>query len=484
MSNQVQFSSDSRLRESEQRYRDVIQGASDLIQSIRPDGSFEFVNRAWLEKLGYSEEELTGLTIWDVIHPSAVDECQIHFGQVMSGHDLQNIRVLFQTKSGEAIPAEGSAHSRFIDGELVATHGFFRDISERLRLEQLASENRKLEEAERARYQEKMAALGKLSAGLSHELNNPAAAAARSVRGLLQALHARDEAQRSMIRLQVSLEVCERIAQVAEKCEAERQQARHRSALEMSRLEDEIGIWLEAHGVAESWNYAQPLVSGGISTSDLEDLAGLMSAESFESAVTWIAESLVIREALDVVIRSTDRISELVGAVKAYSFRDQATEQDVDIHDGIENTLVILAYQLKGMKVERNYDHSIPKVRTYGSGLNQVWTNILDNAADATNGSGTVSINTRREGDLAVIEIADDGPGIPAEVLTRIFEPFYTTKPQGSGTGLGLDIVWRIVVDEHGGSIDAESEPGRTVFRVSVPLCPDVRQRTNGAAEI
>ena len=421
MSEVKQHSPDSRLRESEQRYQDVIEGASDLIQSIRPDGTFEFANRAWFEKFGYSEEDLEGLTIWDVIHPSSMNECQVHFSQVMQGQDLQNIRVVFQTKSGETIPAEGSVHSRFIDGELIATHGFFRDISERLNLEHLANENRKLEEAERARYQEKMAALGKLSAGLSHELNNPAAAAARSVRNLRQSLNTRDNAQRTIIRQQVSPEICDQIDRIAERCEAERQLARTRTTFEMSRLEDEIGAWLQDHNVAEAWTYAQPMVSGGVATDDLEELARILPADTLDAAVTWIAESLVIRDTLDVVIRSTERISELVGAVKSYSFRDQATEQDVNIHDGIENTLVILAYPLKGMTIERDYEQSIPLVRTYGSGLNQVWTNILDNAADATGGTGTVTIKTRQEGEMAVVEISDNGGGIPADVLSKNF---------------------------------------------------------------
>ncbi len=482
MSEVVQHSPDSRLQESEQRYRDVIEGASDLIQSIRPDGTFEFVNRAWFEKLGYTEEELDGLTIWDVIHPSSINECQVHFAQVMQGQDLQDIRVVFRTKSGEAVPSEGSAHSRFLDGELIATHGFFRDITERLNMERLAGENLKLEEAERARYQEKMAALGKLSAGLSHELNNPAAAASRAARSLGQALDTRDEAQRQMMFQQVPPAVCSMIDQLTAKCEAERQIARTRSTIEASRLEEEIGNWLQDHDITEAWTYAQPLVSGGIGVDDLDSLVHSVPADALDPAVTWVAESLVIRDALDIVLRSTGRISELVGAVKSYSFRDQATEQDVDIHGGIENTLVILAYQLKGMTVERDYEQTIPPVRTYGSGLNQVWTNILDNAADATDGNGTVTIKTHQDGDLAVVEISDNGGGIPDDVLPRIFEPFYTTKQQGSGTGLGLDIVWRIVVDEHGGTIEAESEPGRTTFRIAVPICPDARTVPTEAA--
>jgi signal transduction histidine kinase len=214
-------------------------------------------------------------------------------------------------------------------------------------------------------------------------------------------------------------------------------------------------------------------MSADVTVDRLADLAAALPAEALEPAIGWIAESLSVQESLDVVTRSTARISQLVAAVKSYSFRDQAQTQDVDIHEGIENTLVILAYQLKGIDIVKDFDRSIPPVRTYGSGLNQVWTNILDNAADATGKSGTVTITTRREGNNAVVEITDTGGGIAPEVLPRIFEPFYTTKPQGSGTGLGLDIVWRIVTEEHGGTITAESEPGRTTFRIAVPVCPD-----------
>ncbi|MBX3070154.1 MAG: PAS domain S-box protein [Thermomicrobiales bacterium] len=474
-----QFSPASRLQESEQRYQEIIEGASDLIQSIRPDGTFEFVNRSWHKALGYGEDELAGLVIWDVIHQDRLEECQIHFMQVMQGIDLENIRVDFRHKDGSKVPCEGSAHSRFVDGQLIATHGFFRDISERLNSERLATENRKLEEAERARYQEKMAALGKLSAGLSHELNNPAAAASRSARNVTQALQARDALQRQLLEQGISLENWAAIESLGTWCEEQRRVVSEISTMDANRREEAIGSWLEEHQVAEAWSYAQPLMSADVTVDRLADLAAALPAEALEPAVGWIAESLSVQESLDVVSRSTGRISQLVAAVKSYSFRDQAQVQDVDIHEGIENTLVILAYQLKGIDIVKDFDRSIPPVRTYGSGLNQVWTNILDNAADATGKSGRVTITTRREGDRAVVEITDTGGGIPEEVLPRIFEPFYTTKPQGSGTGLGLDIVWRIVTEEHGGTITAESEPGRTTFSIAVPVCPDVRDTSS-----
>jgi signal transduction histidine kinase len=241
-----------------------------------------------------------------------------------------------------------------------------------------------------------------------------------------------------------------------------------------NRLEDELLDWLQDRGIEEAWNYSSAFVQKGITVEDLEKLAGQLAEGAMSPAISWLGESLALDEHTNVIERSMHRISELVGAVKSYSFRDQAIEQDVNIHDGLDNTLVILAYQLKSMKVETDYDTTIPAVRTYGSGLNQVWTNILDNAVDATKGEGTIKIRTYRDGANAVVEITDNGEGIMPEAMSRIFEPFYTTKPQGDGTGLGLDIAWRIVTDEHRGELSAESKPGETTFRVSIPICPDI----------
>jgi PAS domain S-box-containing protein len=460
-------SSESLLLESEQRYRDVIQNASDFIQSIRPDGTFEFVNKAWLDALGYTAQEVEGLNIWDVIYPDSVGECQVHFGAAMQGTPLNNIRVTFMDKQGNPIHAEGSTQTRFLEGKVFATHGFFRDIAERLRIEQLERE-------QQARYFEKMAALGKLSAGLSHELNNPAAAAQRSAKHFRESLDKRDAAAEKLINRGVSADAWRMLEELVNRCAGERDDAPELSPMAANRLEDELLDWLQDRGIEEAWNYSSAFVQKGITVEDLEKLAGQLAEGAMSPAISWLGESLALDEHTNVIERSMHRISELVGAVKSYSFRDQAIEQDVNIHDGLDNTLVILAYQLKSMKVETDYDTTIPAVRTYGSGLNQVWTNILDNAVDATKGEGTIKIRTYRDGANAVVEITDNGEGIKPEAMSRIFEPFYTTKPQGDGTGLGLDIAWRIVTDEHRGELSAESKPGETTFRVSIPICPDI----------
>jgi PAS domain S-box-containing protein len=468
-------SSESLLRESEERYKALFESASDLIQSVRPDGSFEFVNRAWHDTLGYSPDELENLVIWDVIYPASIEECQGHFAMVMGGTPLKNIRTTFMTKAGDPIPVEGSAHSRFVGDQLVATHAFFHDISERLRSEELQARNAQLEMEKQARFLEKMAALGKLSAGLSHELNNPAAAAQRSASRMGPSVAKRDTAMRELLAAGITLDGFEQLERMVTQCVDNPPPPADRSALETSYLESELQDWLEDHGVQEAWNHTQSLVQGRVTTGDLEALARSLPDETAISpAVTWVGESLALQDMSEVITQSTGRISELVAAVKSYSFRDQALVQDVDIHEGLESTLTILAYRLKSMAVNREYDRSIPLVRTFGSGLNQVWTNILDNAADATGDAGTVTIRTRSEGDRAVIEIVDDGPGIAPDQISQIFDPFYTTKPQGEGTGLGLDIAWRIVTEEHGGRIEVESEPGNTVFRISIPTSASV----------
>ncbi len=355
----------------------------------------------------------------------------------------------------------------------MATHGFFRDISERLRASELEARNAQLEREQQAWFLEKMAALGKLSAGLSHELNNPAAAAQRSAQRLGGGLEKRDAATRELVEAGISIDAWAHLERIVSQCVVGSGRAREQSPLEASYQEDAIQDWLQNRGIADYWTHSVAFVQGGVTTDALDELVWNLPEAAVAPAIAWIGETLALSEQADVIARSTDRISELVSAVKAYSFRDQAIEQDVDIHDGLENTLVILAYRLKSMTIERQFDRSIPPVRTYGSGLNQVWTNILDNAVDATGGEGAITIRSYGDGRLAVVAISDDGPGIPAGEVSRIFEPFYTTKPQGMGTGLGLDTARRIVTGEHGGQIAVESAPGRTTFRIAIPICPD-----------
>ena len=461
---------DPRLVESEARYEAVIENASDMIQSVRPDGTFEFVNKSWKDKLGYTDEDLQSMIIWDVIHETSMEHCMITFTQILGGEDVGEMQIVFKCKDGDPLTVVGTATNRIIDDEIVATHGFFRDISEQLRAQQLELENAKLEADNKVRYLEKMAALGKLSAGLSHELNNPAAAAQRASVGLQEALSRRDDAQNSLVSQGLTPQQCQEINAMRQQMVDADSIQPELSPMAVSAREELLERWLEDHDVPEPWNLAPMLARTKFSGEDLDQVARALPPELTPAAMNWIAESVAVRDHTNVIGRSAHRISELVSAVKAYSYMDQATEQMVDVHEGLDNTLIILAHPLQNMTVVRDFCESLPLIPAQGSGLNQVWTNLLDNAADATGGCGTIQIHTSQEDDNVVVQIEDDGPGIPEAIQSRIFEPFFTTKPQGEGTGLGLEIVWRIIVEEHGGSIDIDSEPGKTIFTITLPI--------------
>jgi PAS domain S-box-containing protein len=461
---------DPRLIESEQRYRAVIQNASDMIQSVRPDGTFEFVNQAWLNKLGYTPDEVPALTIWDIIHPDAVDHCQQLFTLAVQGETIDYMETTFMAKDGQPIPVDGNVTSRFVGDTVVATHGFFRDISERLRAQELEARNEQLEREQRARYLEKMAALGKLSAGLAHELNNPAAATQRASARLAESIARWDAALHELIRQELQPGQWQTIDALQGDNHEPGASTLAPDPLAINDMETTIEEWLEAHDFDQAWEIAPSLVQTGLTEDRLDLLAQQLPASALTAAVQWHAETQTVRELTEIIARSSHRISELVNAVKGYSYMDRATEQHVNLHDGLENTLIILGHRLRDITVKRLYDSTLPDVRVFGSSLNQVWTNILDNAIDATAGTGTITIRTGHDHDNEVVEIEDDGVGISRDDLTCIFEPFFTTKPQGQGTGLGLDTVWRIVTEEHGGTITVDSEPGRTVFRVSLPL--------------
>jgi signal transduction histidine kinase len=227
---------------------------------------------------------------------------------------------------------------------------------------------------------------------------------------------------------------------------------------------------LERHGVADGWKLAAALVTAGMNDEGLETLARKLPREALDFAFGWLEASLSLHSLLNEVEGSTTRIAELVKAVKAYSYMDQSPMQEVDVHEGIENTLTILGHKLKNVAVTRKFDRAIPHIMAYGGELNQVWTNLLDNAIDAVKGTGKICIATFLDDDQVVVEIADNGSGIPPDVQSHIFEPFYTTKGVGSGTGLGLVISSRIVANRHGGEIEFQSVPGDTRFQVRLPI--------------
>jgi signal transduction histidine kinase len=320
------------------------------------------------------------------------------------------------------------------------------------------------------REREHLISLGRLAAGLAHEVNNPAAAALRATADLRAAMQQLQDvvtwlatANLPSDRLHALLNLQrEALAAVA---------PRVRSGIELANAEDDLGTWLEAHRVENSWSLASTLAAVGVDESWLNRAATLLGPGELSPGLNWLVATYTATNLVDQIDDSVGRIAQLVAAVKEYSYMDRAAEQEVNVHEGIEKTLLVLGYKLRpGIQIFRDYDEGLPTIRANGAELNQVWTNLLDNAIDAMQGRGQISIRTRRENGAILVDVGDQGPGIPSELASRIFDPFFTTKEPGKGTGLGLDIVRRIVVDAHHGEISAESAPGDTHFIVRLPI--------------
>jgi signal transduction histidine kinase len=313
---------------------------------------------------------------------------------------------------------------------------------------------------------EKLAALGKLSAGLAHELNNPSAAARRSAAALRDCLARLQSAGRSS---SIGPEDCARLAKAEGEIRASLVPAKFKDEFARVEREEAIQAWLEKRGVKEAWKLAPLIAEANLSDAQLESFASAAGA-SLAPELTRFATLLEMERIADELEHSTARISDLIKAIKEYSYMDQAKLQEVDIAKSLETTLTIMHHKLKrGITVTREFAPDLPKIMAYGSELNQVWTNLIDNAADAMGESGKLRIRTARENDFVLVEIADNGPGIPPEVKSRIFEPFFTTKGVGDGTGLGLDFVYRIVTSMRG-SVSVDSAPGDTRFVVRIPI--------------
>lgn len=321
------------------------------------------------------------------------------------------------------------------------------------------------------RQQEKLAALGKLSAGLAHELNNPAAAGRRAAKQLNKAIASLQHNMLSLRGKHFSVHHRQLLSQLQQQALERANCPSCLSPLEQSDREDELTDWLESLGVDNAWDLSPSLVSAGIDRSQLEALATEMEADAFTEALMWLEATLTMNDLVSEVEQSTIRISDLVGAIKNYSYMDRGEIQSVDLHEGLDNTLKILHHKLKyAVKIKKEYSENLPQVSVYGGELNQVWTNLIDNAIDAMDGEGELTIRTSKENNCILVEIIDNGSGIPTELQSRIFEPFFTSKGAGQGSGLGLDISRRIVVQKHKGNLRFESQPGRTNFQVRIPI--------------
>jgi signal transduction histidine kinase len=324
---------------------------------------------------------------------------------------------------------------------------------------------------------ERLASLGTMAAGLAHELNNPAAAARRASASMCEQLTVLSSTVGHFVAAGVSREDAEKLVALQQEALAAAAGRTALSALDAADAEDDLRDALEDLGLTEGWRYAEALAVAGLDGTWLARVVAAAGADGVEPAIAWVAASLTASNLAAEIADSTERMSKLVGAVKSYAYMDQGDIVDVDVHEGLETTLVVLGHKLKHTHIEvvREYDRDLPKLIARGGELNQVWTNLLDNAIAALDDTGTITIVTRREGDCAVVEIGDDGPGIPADVKDRIFDPFFTTKGVGEGTGLGLDTARRIVQERHRGTLSVESAPGRTVFRVWLPLADPTR---------
>jgi signal transduction histidine kinase len=318
---------------------------------------------------------------------------------------------------------------------------------------------------------ERLLALGSLSAGLTHELNNPAAAAVRATAALRERVAGMRHKLAMLADGGIDPKTLPALVQLQEEAVERVAKAPKLGPIEASDREDELGDWLEDHGIRGGWDLAPTLVNGGLDVEWMERALSMCPKTASEGAVRWLAYTVETETLMNEIEDATTRVSTLVGAAKQYSQMDRAPFQVIDVHELLDSTLVMLARKIGDkVTVVKEYDRDLPPLPAYAAELNQVWTNLIDNAVQAMDGDGTLTVRTSREDDCVVVGIGDTGPGVPQDIVGRIFEPFFTTKPVGEGTGLGLDISWRIVVKKHHGDIRVESEPGATWFLVRLPL--------------
>jgi len=487
----------SERKQAEQKFRSVTESAIDAIISADHTGKIISWNKAATRILGFIEEEVIGEPL-ELIIPERFHEAHRNgmeqFTRTGEAHVIGTTVELFAcTKNGEEVPIELSLSTWTVHEDRYYT-GIIRDIRERKRAEEalraseqalrekselLKQQNRVLEDTlkrlnemqNQLIIQEKMASLGKLSAGLAHELNNPASAAQRGA-AQLQAVFAKwQNVQLRMGDLDLDDSQIGKILKLDEEIKIRAEQPAELNALLRSDQEAVIEEWLLAHEIKSAVDLAPALVNLGYDTASLESLAESFDRRQFSVIIDCLSFKHAIYSLAAEVSLGTNRIVEIVKALKSYTYMDQAPVQAVDVRSGLDNTLIILHNKLKkGVTVVREYAEDLPIIQAYAGELNQVWTNIIDNAIDAMEGKGTLTIRTRQDDDWVVVEIEDDGPGIPEEIQSQIFDPFFTTKGPGKGTGLGLNISRNLVVQKHNGEISVRSRPGSTCFSIRLPL--------------
>ncbi len=487
----------SERKQAEQKFRSVTESAIDAIISADHTGQIVSWNKAATNVLGFTEEEALGQRL-EMIIPERFHELHrngmARFTKTGEAHVIgKTVELAARTKSGEELPIELSLSTWTVRDDRYYT-GIIRDIGERKRAEEALRQSeqelrdkteemkKKNEELEKTLnklnamhnqliMQEKMASLGKLSAGMAHELNNPAAAAQRSAAQLQGTFSKWQSVQLRMGELSFDEKQIDKLSRLDEMAKQRSRQPVELNALNRSDREAALEEWLQERVIDTGGDLVPSLVSFGYEQDDFDELASFFPDAQLPVVIDWVSFKFAIYSLVREISIGTGRIVELVKALKTYTYMDQAPVQSVNVREGLDNTLIILHNKLKrGVTVVREYAEDLPLIQAYAGELNQVWTNIIDNAIDAMNGEGTLIVRTRREDGWVVVEIEDNGPGIPAENLSKIFDPFFTTKGPGKGTGLGLNISRNLIVQKHQGQMSVKSEPGSTCFSVRLPM--------------
>ena len=487
----------SERMQAEQKFRSVTESAIDAIISADHTGRIVSWNSAATRILGHTEAEAVGRTLELVIpeHYRELHRAGIaRYTETGEAHVIgKTVELSALTKAGAEIPVELSLSTWTVGADRYYT-GILRDLGERKAAEEalrrseeefrekeaeFRTRNAALEETlhrlgtmqDQLVLQEKMASLGRLSAGMAHEMNNPASAAQRGASQAVTVFARLQEAQIELGRLGLYGTRLARLRELDALAAARANEPVGLGAVERSDREEELELWLEEHDVPSGGDLAASLVNLGILRADLDELGEAFGHDGLPVVVEWLGLKSAIYVLLSEIVVGTNRVVDLVRALKTYTYMDQAPVQDVDVRSGLENTLVILHNKLKhGVAVVREFDADVPPIQAYASELNQVWTNLIDNAIDAMQGEGMLTLRVRRAGEWVEVQIEDDGPGVPPDIRSKLFDLFFTTKPPGEGTGLGLAISRNIVVKKHRGEFDLESRPGCTRFTVRLPI--------------
>ena len=484
-------------KQAEQKFRSVTESAIDAIISADHTGKIISWNGAATRILGWDEKEAIGRSL-ELIIPERFHDAHRNgmrrFTETGEGRVIgTTVELYARTRSGAEVPIELSLSTWTVRDERYYT-GIIRDIGERKRAEEalraseqalrersaeLDKKNRELEETLRRLHeardqliiQEKMVSLGKLSAGMAHELNNPASAAQRGAAQLRAAFERWQDLQLRMAGMKLDESQIQRAMELDRAARANAGKPSELGALERSDRESALEDWLADRGIDAAADVVPALASLDYRPADLGTLADIFGPDQLSVVLDWLGFKHTIYALLGEIGVGTERIAEIVKALKTYTQLDRAPVQSVDVREGLEDTLIILHNKLKhGVEVVREYAGDLPRIEAYAGELNQVWTNLIDNAIDAMDGEGTLILRARTEGLWVVVDIEDDGKGISEDVRSRIFDPFFTTKGPGEGTGLGLNISRNLVVQKHHGRISVESRPGHTRFTVRLPM--------------